>query len=638
MRYIYMIPALVTAALLVSIISFSASSRDCMPQWPYAGYNLSGIRYQPCEIAINPYTVRDLRVKWVFTTVGPVIVTPTVSSDGIVYFPDMAGFIYAVNASNGRLIWSRLIPTYYPMNVTLKSRFTVRGSSVDISLALDSELVIVSINETLTYYFKINPPISLTSPAIYGDLLIFGDTRGYVIAVNRYTGSLVWITRASDHPLASVQSSPVVYNGVVYVGVGDTENFIAIQYPTNINTGVFPYPCCTHRGEVVALNASNGRIIWRTYTAPPGYSGAAPWAPLSLDPGLGLLFVPTSNDYSVPPSIMNCVRERMRNGSSFVEAYASCTSPEDYFDSLLALNISNGKVVWAFKPYLYDTWNLYCWVTSLEALPIALPITMQDRGLCPYPVGKDTDMGSQPNVFTITINGTLRRVVGIGQKSGVYWLLDARTGKLIWATKVGPSGIAGGGMKWGTATDGEKIYVAIVNSDRKPWRLRNGENITWGFWAALNATNGEIIWEVPNPMRSALYAPVSVANGVVFGASSDPLGYMYALDANTGEILWSYPSGGSVASAPSIVNGALYWGSGFIPTAYLTVGTPNNRVYAFEVKGSGENQSPLGKFIDNLRSIGASIVKTVIDTAKSVANTAESVAKNFNKIIKQLVK
>jgi hypothetical protein len=54
---------------------------------------------------------------------------------------------------------------------------------------------------------------------------------------------------------------------------------------------------------------------------------------------------------------------------------------------------------------------------------------------------------------------------------------------------------------------------------------------------------------------------------------------MYALDAQTGRILWSFASGGSVIDGPSIVNGVLYWGSGYRRIG----GIGNNKLYAFSV-------------------------------------------------------
>ena len=54
---------------------------------------------------------------------------------------------------------------------------------------------------------------------------------------------------------------------------------------------------------------------------------------------------------------------------------------------------------------------------------------------------------------------------------------------------------------------------------------------------------------------------------------------MYALDAATGNILWNFASGGTVIDGPSIVDGSLYWGSGYRNIQ----GTGNNKVFAFSL-------------------------------------------------------
>jgi polyvinyl alcohol dehydrogenase (cytochrome) len=60
-------------------------------------------------------------------------------------------------------------------------------------------------------------------------------------------------------------------------------------------------------------------------------------------------------------------------------------------------------------------------------------------------------------------------------------------------------------------------------------------------------------------------------------------GQMYALDTRTGNILWNFASGGSVIDGPSIVDGVVYWGSGY---RNIPPGIGNNKVYAFALAGS----------------------------------------------------
>src|SRR6185503_16484561 len=98
--------------------------------------------------------------------------------------------------------------------------------------------------------------------------------------------------------------------------------------------------------------------------------------------------------------------------------------------------------------------------------------------------GPDYDFGSGPNLFTIKDHGKSRLMVGAGAKSGIYWALDATTGEIVWSAAAGP-GSTLGGIEWGTATDGKRIYIAEENFDGKPYQLPSGETITSGSWAAL---------------------------------------------------------------------------------------------------------------------------------------------------------
>jgi polyvinyl alcohol dehydrogenase (cytochrome) len=169
-------------------------------------------------------------------------------------------------------------------------------------------------------------------------------------------------------------------------------------------------------------------------------------------------------------------------------------------------------------------------------------------------------------------------IVGFGQKSGIYWALNPDSGDLVWATPVGP-GSDLGGVEWGTATDGKRIYVAISDADKIEYTLvPSGRKITWGSWSALDVATGKILWQKADPTKGTFdIGSVSVANDVVYAPSLS--GQMYALNALSGRVLWNFASGGSVIDGPSIVDGTVYWGSGY------NIGTGNNKVYAFTLGG-----------------------------------------------------
>jgi polyvinyl alcohol dehydrogenase (cytochrome) len=513
------LPAMVFTITVLYASMMSAQNRSPESrsgQWPLAGQNLSNTWSQPAEHSISPANVKGLSPKWVFTTGGDVSATPTVDG-GAVYFPDWGGNLFAVEKESGRLIWSHKISDYD----------------------------------------GIDGAISRVSPAIDGDQLIIGDilnskqvhNGANVISVDRETGTLRWMTQVDTHPAAIITGSPVVFDGVVYIGLSSSEETLALD-PA--------YPCCSFRGSVVALDVKTGAMLWKTFDMPDngaqpgGYSGGAIWQPPAIDPKRGTLFIGTGNNYTAPADVEAC-----QNATPT----ANCVAADDLFDTALALDLKTGQIKWAKRLQGFDTWTLAC----------HLPAGTNPN--CPVPSSPDFDLGGAgPNL--------LSNIVGFGQKSGIFWALNPDNGNIVWSTPVGP-GASLGGIEWGTATDGQRIYVAIANSDHLPYNLvPSGQQITWGAWSALDVATGKILWQTADPTVGTIdRGSVSVANAVLYAGSNS--GQMYALDTTTGKILWNFASGGSVIDGPSILDGVLYWGSGYREIA----GTGNNKVYAFTLAG-----------------------------------------------------
>jgi PQQ enzyme repeat len=76
--------------------------------------------------------------------------------------------------------------------------------------------------------------------------------------------------------------------------------------------------------------------------------------------------------------------------------------------------------------------------------------------------------------------------------------------------------------------------------------------------------------------------PVTAANGAMYCASMS--GAMFALNAGSGKTLWSFQAAGLVNAAPAVVNGVVYWGSGYhnFPES-KPVGTVSNYFYVFAI-------------------------------------------------------
>jgi polyvinyl alcohol dehydrogenase (cytochrome) len=396
-----------------------------------------------------------------------------------------------------------------------------------------------------------------------------------VMAVRRGTGELLWNTKVDDHPAALITQSPVVYQDVVYVGVSSIEE----QYAATTT----PYVCCSFRGSMVALDKDTGAILWKTYMLPgaeaPGFAGGAVWGSTPvIDPARGSVYITTGNDYTVPRAVLDC------QAMATPEAVKSCVdavpgSADNHFDSVLSLNLRTGAIKWSRAMVPFDSWNIAC----VFAQP-------GNEANCTQPSGEDFDFGQGPTLFEVAGGATRRRqLLGAGQKSGMYWALDPDDGTVVWSTQVGPGGSLGG-LEWGSAIDGTRIYAAVANSTGKPWTLSNGQMTTSGFWSALDPATGSLLWQVAGEpaVKSSNQGPVSVANGVVYAGTVDPAGTMYALDAATGDTLWTFVSGGSVNSGAAIVDGTVYWGSGY---GVRGIGIrPNNKLYAFVPKA--DCQSP----------------------------------------------
>lgn len=517
--YRVLIPAVAAAAVAGATAACSGPATSAAPasqasvsgSWPTAGYDIGDTRDASGEHIIGPGNASRLTTAWNITAAGQVATTPAVDG-GVVYFPDSGGTLWAVAGDGGRVLWSHEVSDYTG----------IAGA------------------------------FSRTSPFIDGNELVLGATTAghgaYVFAVDRRTGRFLWRTQVDAHPAAITTGSPVFYRGVAYEGVSSAEEAFAAE------SG---YHCCTFRGSVVALNAKTGRLLWKAYTVPKGYSGGGVWGSTpAIDPADNLLYIGTGNNYSVPAGVCTAPGEK------------GCAPPtaDDHFDSILALDLRTGAIRWSGPTLTSDVNNDACTV----------------HASC----GPDSDFGSGPNLFRLPSG---RQLLGIGQKTGVYWALNPVTGTVVWHTKVGPAG-AYGGVLWGSATDGRHIYVAIADFEGKLYQITSASGRAsttgGGSWAALDAATGKILWQVADPQQAADLGYVSTANGLVYaGSTADTGNDMYVLDAATGTILWRFASGGPVVSGAAIVGGTVYWGSGY---STLATRCPNG-TYAIEVcKGSGD--------------------------------------------------
>jgi polyvinyl alcohol dehydrogenase (cytochrome) len=417
---------------------------------------------------------------------------PTVISGRVLFGTD-TGYVYALDASTGCVYWS------------IAAQAGVRTA--------------VSVGR-------------FSGPGAARYAAYFGDLKSNVYAVDFASGELLWQVRADGHALARVTGAPQLYKDRLYVPVASSEEA----------AGAAPsYPCCTFRGNIVALDAASGRQIWKSYTIPDepkptrttsagtqlwGPSGAAVWSSPTIDSRRNRLYAATGNAYSAPA------------------AQAS--------DGLVAMDLATGRILWSVQDMQEDAWVVGC--------------TPQNRPEnCPQNLGPDYDFGASPILRTLP-NG--RDVLVAGQKSGIVWGHDPdKGGAVAWMRNAAhmqtPS--PGGEIVWGGAADAGSAYFGLNSGGLVAIQLATGRQ---RWYKRLDPQPG---MEVHRGHAGALTA----IPGVVFSAGWD--GMLRALTTSTGKVIWQYNTareyktvngitakGGSMgAPGPSVAGGMLFVGSGY---------------------------------------------------------------------------
>ena len=467
--------------------------------------------------------VRNLKLKWAFGFDGDAsaFAQPTVL-DGHLFVGSAGGVVHAMRADSGCLKW------------VFQANGPVRAA-----------LLAVSVNGR--------------------HALMFGDMTGWFYALDAETGRELWKVQLETHDSTRLTAAAAAHEGIVYVPVASWEETRAAD---------LEYPCCSFRGSVVALRASDGSQVWKTYmvdvprengktergTPRLGPSGIGIWTTPTVDATRRRLYVTTGDNYSSPATELS--------------------------DAVVALDMASGRIVWSQQVTKGDAYNGGCGAGMAQ---------------CPAEKGPDFDFGS-PAILTKRPDG--RDVLVAGQKSGLVFAFDPDAdGRILWQTRVGQGG-TGGGIQWGMASDGRNIYAAVADPGRKrqnnpldPRRYALDPNAGGGV-SALRIADGSRQW-FSEPIPCAAGAPVgcspaqpaavSAIPGVVFSAAYD--GHLRAHSAENGRVLWDFDTmrdfqtvngvkanGGSIDGPGAVVAGGMV----FISSGYpRNGGVSGNVLLAF---------------------------------------------------------
>jgi quinohemoprotein ethanol dehydrogenase len=390
-----------------------------------------------------------------------------------------------------------------------------------------------------------------------------GDCR--LIAIDAASGKQIWEAAVCDATQTGITGAPHVAKGKILMGYNGSDDGV--------------------RGSLAAYDADTGKEAWRFWTVPgdpaKGFEskalemasktwsgkdswkvgGGDAWTSITYDPVTGLVIFGTAGagvDYGELSSI-KVAGDKL---------FAGC---------IIAVNAETGEYAWHFQ-------------TSAPGLQ-----TENNHIL----------------IADLVINGEKRHVAMTAPKNGFFYVLDAKTGKLLsakplvklaWANsidlktgradEVPPS--AGGGKQWTVHNWWPMSYSALTGLVYVPATDRKSASNTAvesGEW--MHGTEGRLIgWDpIAESARWSVQEPIATNGGVLSTAGNlvfqgQGSGEFAAYAADSGKKVWSVQTGSAIESIPVTfrVKGEQYilypvgWGSGsrlFAPA--WTMATPQSK-------------------------------------------------------------
>jgi alcohol dehydrogenase (cytochrome c) len=463
--------------------------------WPTYHGEPGGNRFSMLD-RINRANVASLAPAWVFPLAGSsrLEVTPVVVG-GIMYVTSVNECV-ALDAGNGREIWRFKRPR-------------TKGLAGDAAGGINRGV------------------------AVAGDRLFMVTDHAHLLALNRFTGMVLWESTMADwRENYGATSAPLALGRLVVSGTSGGDEGI--------------------RGFLAAFDQATGKEVWRVWTVPargePGsetwkgkdidHPCASAWLTGTYDRELDVLYWPTGNpcpDY---------------DGSERI-------GDNLYSDSVLAIHATSGKLAWYFQYTPHDVW--------------------------------DWDSQQTPMLVDASWAGQPRKLLLHANRNGFFYVLDRTNGALLlakpfvkaltWASGISPAGRpmlnpnqqpSKGGTRVCPAVEGATNWFStsfnpatgfyyvqtlekcnIYSTSPQVWQA--GRSYYSGstknvpdepgqkVLRAIDMLTGSIAWEVPQTGPADSWGgTLSTAGGLVF--YGDDSGAFAAVDAKTGERLWRFPA------------------------------------------------------------------------------------------------
>lgn len=215
---------------------------DQQGSWPTYLGNYAHSGYNASETIINPSSAPNLQLHW-SRVLGKKISTQPVEANGMIYWGSWDGIEHASRLTDGSDVWA-----------------------TNLGKTTDCKRVVLGVLSTAAVDTVTIGGVPTTAVFVAG-----GNNTLYALDAN--SGSVLWQTPIGFAPNSFIYSSPILYNGNLYIGVSGNAD-------------------CSHvQGQIVSVNASNGQIQATFDIVPSGCMGASVWSSPTLDQSTGMLYV-----------------------------------------------------------------------------------------------------------------------------------------------------------------------------------------------------------------------------------------------------------------------------------------------------------------------------------------------------------
>ncbi len=391
---------------------------------------------------------------------------------------------------------------------TTSASATYDGNSARTGYSTDTSITPSNASSlTQQWHISETTPIS-DQPVVANGVVYWGDWSGVMHATS-LSGTPVWST-----PLGTTARPPGCIYGLATLGILSTPTVGTINGKAVVWVG-------GGNGQMVALNAANGHIIWQTpLRTEPGdsiWSSAAYYD--------GSLYVGVASWQGCPQEFGRIVRLNAATGTleksitfaSFLPA--RCHGPGAW--SSPAVDVADNSI-------FIGTSNDICDSRYQDAILKLNPTSLAITSLWQVPLTQhpaDSDFGATPTLFSATIGGVTRQLVGAENKNGVYYALDR-------------TNLAAGPV-WQYQAESKATFTTSLAAAN----------------ANCNNTISPSSWAGPG-------APIMVAGVALNGAGTGCVGTLAALNPATGQPQWQVTLAGGIEGAVTQVPGLVVVGAG----------------------------------------------------------------------------